>query len=328
MISQNGDQLVSLSKASQKTNYSEGHLNLLCRLGKLECQKLGRNWYTSEQALWRYTTKRSNGGRVPTAARLAAFYQGLGLFTKITLLASALLIALHGVQTFKPRIATIGEDGMEVKELTISPLQGFGNFLSNVAERGRVAQQRLIAEVAERQSPAPQASSATSTSPAETQKDNYFSTLETDGEDLILAPSKGNDVVVKSDLFVSGKLVGVVVDEAMLANQAVSSAKIADGTISAVDIASGAVTGRAIKDDTITTLDLIDGAVTADKLADGTINSTKIADGTIGSVDLANNIITSDMLRDSAVTGAKIAANTVTGADLATTLTLSDGDCP
>jgi hypothetical protein len=47
----NNSGLISLSRAAQLTGYHQDYLGQLCRLGKLPAQKVGRNWFTSEDAL-------------------------------------------------------------------------------------------------------------------------------------------------------------------------------------------------------------------------------------------------------------------------------------
>ncbi len=42
---------ISLARASQLTGYHQDYLGQLCRLGKLEAVKIGRNWFTSPEAL-------------------------------------------------------------------------------------------------------------------------------------------------------------------------------------------------------------------------------------------------------------------------------------
>ena len=42
---------ISLARAAQLTGYHQDYLGQLCRLGKLEAVKIGRNWFTSPQAL-------------------------------------------------------------------------------------------------------------------------------------------------------------------------------------------------------------------------------------------------------------------------------------
>jgi hypothetical protein len=40
-----------LSQASQITGYHQDYLGLLCRLGKIEANKIGRNWYTTQSEI-------------------------------------------------------------------------------------------------------------------------------------------------------------------------------------------------------------------------------------------------------------------------------------
>jgi hypothetical protein len=48
---QNNSSLLSLARAAQLTGYHQDYLGQLCRLGKLPATKVGRNWFTSEEAL-------------------------------------------------------------------------------------------------------------------------------------------------------------------------------------------------------------------------------------------------------------------------------------
>jgi hypothetical protein len=48
---QNNPTLISLSRAAQLTGYHQDYLGQLCRLGKLSATKIGRNWFTSPEAL-------------------------------------------------------------------------------------------------------------------------------------------------------------------------------------------------------------------------------------------------------------------------------------
>lgn len=48
---QNHPTLISLSKAAEITGYHQDYLGQLCRLGHLPAKKVGRNWFTSQEAL-------------------------------------------------------------------------------------------------------------------------------------------------------------------------------------------------------------------------------------------------------------------------------------
>src|SRR6476469_1248847 len=43
--------LISLARAAQLTGYHQDYLGQLCRLGRLPAKKVGRNWFTSSEAL-------------------------------------------------------------------------------------------------------------------------------------------------------------------------------------------------------------------------------------------------------------------------------------
>lgn len=51
------DELISLSKAATLSGLSAGHLNHLVRKGELWGRKLGRNWFTTEQAVNEYLSR-------------------------------------------------------------------------------------------------------------------------------------------------------------------------------------------------------------------------------------------------------------------------------
>lgn len=48
---QNNSALISLARAAEITGYHQDYLGQLCRLGRLPAKKVGRNWFTSEDAL-------------------------------------------------------------------------------------------------------------------------------------------------------------------------------------------------------------------------------------------------------------------------------------
>jgi hypothetical protein len=47
----NNSSRISLARAAQLTGYHQDYLGQLCRLGKLPAEKVGRNWFTSTEAL-------------------------------------------------------------------------------------------------------------------------------------------------------------------------------------------------------------------------------------------------------------------------------------
>ena len=51
LIQSNFPHRISLSQASQITGYHQDYLGLLCRLGKIEANKIGRNWYTTQSEI-------------------------------------------------------------------------------------------------------------------------------------------------------------------------------------------------------------------------------------------------------------------------------------
>lgn len=48
------DELISLSQAAEISDISPNHLRLLVTQGKIWGKKLGRNWFTTEQAVKQY----------------------------------------------------------------------------------------------------------------------------------------------------------------------------------------------------------------------------------------------------------------------------------
>ena len=58
----NVNDLISLSEASDICGLTSGHLNYLVRIKKLRGIKLGRNWFTTREALGNYLkTNRKSG---------------------------------------------------------------------------------------------------------------------------------------------------------------------------------------------------------------------------------------------------------------------------
>ena len=53
-----GPEYISLAEAAKGTPYSQEYLSLLARKGRLEAIKLGRNWFTTKQAVKRYIKSR------------------------------------------------------------------------------------------------------------------------------------------------------------------------------------------------------------------------------------------------------------------------------
>ncbi|MDR3642738.1 MAG: hypothetical protein P4L74_03890, partial [Candidatus Doudnabacteria bacterium] len=58
---QKSKEFVSLAEASKITGYHQDYLGFLCRTGKLEGFKLGRNWVTTQQALDKFLANFKNG---------------------------------------------------------------------------------------------------------------------------------------------------------------------------------------------------------------------------------------------------------------------------
>ena len=53
---QNNTSLISLAKAAEITGYHQDYLGQLCRLGRLPAKKVGRNWFTTDEALRNFST--------------------------------------------------------------------------------------------------------------------------------------------------------------------------------------------------------------------------------------------------------------------------------
>ena len=59
--SQNSQNIISLSEASKVTGYHQDYLAFLCRTGKLQGSKIGRNWVTTKSALDEFIKNYKNG---------------------------------------------------------------------------------------------------------------------------------------------------------------------------------------------------------------------------------------------------------------------------
>jgi len=51
---------ISLSEAAKLTDYSQDYISLLCRKGKMEAKKFGRNWVTTKEWVYDYANKEKN----------------------------------------------------------------------------------------------------------------------------------------------------------------------------------------------------------------------------------------------------------------------------
>jgi len=56
---------MSVQAAAEYTGYSEGHIRYLLREGKVEGRKLGRDWFTTEEALREYLATNPRPGPKP-----------------------------------------------------------------------------------------------------------------------------------------------------------------------------------------------------------------------------------------------------------------------
>jgi hypothetical protein len=59
--SKNQNNFISLSEASEKTGYHQDYLGFLCRTGKLEGFKIGRNWVITQSALESFLANNASG---------------------------------------------------------------------------------------------------------------------------------------------------------------------------------------------------------------------------------------------------------------------------
>jgi excisionase family DNA binding protein len=59
------DDLITLSEAAEISGLSAGHLNHLVRKGELWGKKLGRNWFTTKQAVKEYIIRDRKPGPKP-----------------------------------------------------------------------------------------------------------------------------------------------------------------------------------------------------------------------------------------------------------------------
>lgn len=78
MPKRNLEQYISVSEAARGTPYSVEYLSLLCRKGKIESKKIGRNWHTTKDAVHKYlirqaVEKNSQKSILETYAKEAVF---------------------------------------------------------------------------------------------------------------------------------------------------------------------------------------------------------------------------------------------------------------
>src|SRR3989344_1952188 len=66
---QGREQLISLADAAQNTPYSQEYLSLLARKGKLFSKKVGRNWYTTREAVEEYISSQGVHVVIPSKAK-------------------------------------------------------------------------------------------------------------------------------------------------------------------------------------------------------------------------------------------------------------------
>jgi len=60
-LKQNFENFISLAEASRLTGYHQDYLGFLCRTGKLNGYKIGRNWTTTKQGLELFIKNFKNG---------------------------------------------------------------------------------------------------------------------------------------------------------------------------------------------------------------------------------------------------------------------------
>ena len=56
-IQPNLDELISLSEAAEQSGFTTRHLRLLATNGEIWSKKLGRNWFTTAQAVQEYLSR-------------------------------------------------------------------------------------------------------------------------------------------------------------------------------------------------------------------------------------------------------------------------------
>jgi hypothetical protein len=60
------ENLISLIKAAKKSGLTTGHLRLLLRKNEIRGRKLGRDWFTTEQAVDKYLSRNIKPGPKPS----------------------------------------------------------------------------------------------------------------------------------------------------------------------------------------------------------------------------------------------------------------------
>lgn len=58
-------ELITLKEAAERSGLSYSHIRYLARTGKLDARKLGRDWFTTEQAVKEYVARDRRPGPKP-----------------------------------------------------------------------------------------------------------------------------------------------------------------------------------------------------------------------------------------------------------------------
>lgn len=126
---------------------------------------------------------------------------------------------------------------------------------------------------------------------------------------------------------IRGPLAAKSVDNAEIADNAITAVKIRDGEVGTNELANGAVTAAKIGGGQVGTNELANNAVTAAKIRDGqvgtnelannAVTAAKIGDGQVGTNELANNAVTAAKIKNGQVGRNEIANNAVNNDKLA-----------
>lgn len=108
-----------------------------------------------------------------------------------------------------------------------------------------------------------------------------------------------------------------VVNNAAIANLAVTTGKLADASVTTIKILDANVTTQKLADVSVVTAKIADANVTTLKLADNSVVTTKILDGAVVNAKLADTSVTTQKIADNSVITAKILDANVVNSKLA-----------
>lgn len=121
-----------------------------------------------------------------------------------------------------------------------------------------------------------------------------------------------------ADLAVTLSKIGSnAVDTSKIVNDAISAAKIQTNAITDIKINNGAVTATKILDSAVTTAKIAANAVTTAKIGTGQVTATQILDRSIGNLEIALKAIQNEVIADRTLTATKMLANTITANEIA-----------